>query len=216
MKLTQILQLYLPWHTNIIQMSPVRSGSTLVYNILREALPNVRIIKYHTYECYFSHLKVVATVRNPLDCIASIHKANKWKPSLDSVELGAARFLANGGDAITALRDRPNALILRYEEFFQDFDVIFDAFESFFNIQLNTTIRNELRRKYSVENVEKITTTQNSFKSWDKETLFHGNHISETKGSPGVASDFFSAEQMERLEELCQGYMNAFDYTLCA
>lgn len=213
MKITEILKLYLPWRQTIIQMSPVRSGSTLVWNLLKHTFPNAHIVKHHTCGWFFNYLKIVATVRHPFDCIASIHKANGWEPSLESVERGATRFLQNGAEAIVSLKDRPDVLVLRYEEFVNNFEVIFEAFESFFGVEIDTHKREQLVDQFGIESVKKITQEQGTFKSWDKETLFHGNHISEYNGSSGYGVEFFSEEQIKRIEELCSDYMEAFGYT---
>ena len=55
----------------IIQCSPIRSGSTIVYNFLRELFPSAQVVKKHSYHPDFSSFPIVTTYRHPLDCIAS-------------------------------------------------------------------------------------------------------------------------------------------------
>ena len=68
----------------LVQFSPPRSGSTLVYNIMREIFPHKKIFKVHTFRAMCNEMPVVVTYRHPLDCIASSiirYKKNLLKQS---------------------------------------------------------------------------------------------------------------------------------------
>ena len=64
----------------IIQFGMIRSGSTLIYNILKELFPDRRISKTHKYrknwKDAFLKVPIVATYRDPLDIICSSIKTH--------------------------------------------------------------------------------------------------------------------------------------------
>ena len=57
--------------TTIIQFGPPRSGTTLVYNILKNIFPNRFVETRHYYRNVDRRFPAVVTYRNPLDSIVS-------------------------------------------------------------------------------------------------------------------------------------------------
>jgi len=78
---------------NIIQFSPIRSGSTLVYNILRE-FSNVR--KTHNISVKNGQLYVI-TYRHPYNCIISSLLRNEKKINSLNIKSEISEYLKNGG-----------------------------------------------------------------------------------------------------------------------
>jgi hypothetical protein len=114
----------------IIQFSPIRSGSTLVFNILRELFPDRKIIKKH--QCGIRELSfpVVVTYRHPLDCIASSIQRYELEPTDEVVAQQISEFNSNGAIDVLKIKNNPNVLLLQYEEFFGNFEVIFRRLET--------------------------------------------------------------------------------------
>jgi hypothetical protein len=101
--------------------------------------------------------------------------------------------------------------MLKYEKFLNDYDYIFDEFESFFQIKISSELRNSLTEKYKIENVEKKF-KGGSFAEFDKKTQLHGNHISKFKGASGYYKTFFSSEQIDYLSKMYFEVIKALGY----
>lgn len=184
----------------IIQFSPIRTGSTLVYNILRELFPGKTIKKTHTYDRLFSRLIIIATIRHPLDCIVSILRIKDQKPDAHAIQQAIQVFDASGMAEIVRLRDKPNCTVLKYEDFVHETSVIFDAIERAFKIRIDDRTRKELAGKYDVDAVVRTTAELGSFGNWDPVTKLHGHHISPDRGKPGAFVSVFSQEQITELK----------------
>ena len=164
---------------NIIQFSPIRSGSTLVYNILRE-FSNVR--KTHNMSVKNGQLYVI-TYRHPYNCIISSLLRNEKKINLLNIKSEISEYLKNGGkDLLKNDLLKKNILLLQYEEFFDNYEVIYNKLEKFLNINIDENKKIELSKKYHITNVKKITNKYKTFKEYDKTTHLHGKHISEYDG----------------------------------
>jgi hypothetical protein len=212
MKLGNIIGFYAFPKRHVIQFSPVRTGSTIIYNLLRECLPNKTITKTHTYSRYFGHLPLVATTRHPLDCISSMLQVKNAKPDPETLESTVVRFNANGASDLLLIKGERQLLLLRYEEFVDDYNPVFSSFESYFHIQIPVEKRAELTRKYSIESAMKIASSHDSFTSWDPVTKIHGQHISKFGGRPYSYKEYFTDDQIQHLKSRCKDYMAAFGY----
>lgn len=196
----------------IIQFSPIRTGSTLVYNILRELFPGKIIKKAHVYDRLFSRLVIIATIRHPLDCIGSILRINDQKPDTDAIQKAVQAFDASGVAEIVRMRTGPNFTVLKYEEFVHNPAVIFDAIERAFKIKIDDRTRKELAGKYDVDSLARTTAELGSFGNWDPVTKLHGNHISADRGKPGAYNSLFSEEQTAELKAHYRELFEAFGY----
>lgn len=164
---------------NIIQFSPIRSGSTLVYNILRE-FSNVR--KTHNISVKNGQLYVI-TYRHPYNCIISSLLRNEKKINSLNIKSEISEYLKNGGkDLLENDLLKKNILLLQYEEFFNNYEVIYNKLENFLNINIDENKKIELSKKYHITNVKKMTNKYKTFKEYDKTTHLHGKHISEYDG----------------------------------
>lgn len=212
MKLSNIFRYQLFRQGYIIQLSPVRTGSTLVYNLLRGAVPGKKTVKQHTFSQWFGHLPMVATVRHPYDSIASLCRVKGLSIDDKVVRDAAQEFWNNGASDILIIRERPNVLILHYEKFIADYDYIYSRFEEFFSIRIDEALRAELTQKYNLKSARKIADANLSFENSDSETKIHGQHISDNAERIGYAKDMFTGPQLAYLNEFCAEYMRAFCY----
>ena len=198
----------------LVQFSPPRSGSTLVFNIMRELFPMKKIFKVHTFRSMCRQMKVVVTYRHPLDCIASSIIRYKKEPTQEELARQVRMFNEQGLLDLVKIKKMPNILMLKYEDYVNDFEYIFNHFENFFNITVSQEKRSELTAKYKIENVEKMIKNQkgDSFADIDKKTQLHGNHISKYKGASNYYEEFFQPEQIKFLKETYAEVLEAFDY----
>jgi hypothetical protein len=122
----------------IIQFSPVRSGSTVVASLLRRIFPRVTVRKIHSMGTIsrklhlFLNGPVVSTYRYPLDAVASELKYRNMKLSPLAIEKACQHLERKGLLELNRVLNRKNVLLLKYEEYYGDFDFLFDCFEDFF------------------------------------------------------------------------------------
>ena len=109
----------------LIQFSPIRSGSTLVYNILI-GLGKTPTKKHHIS----SGSKKVVTVRHPYNSIVSSMMRYNLEINTKNLISQINEYVSNGG--IDVLKTDHSCCVLLYEEFYKNFDYIFDKFEVFF------------------------------------------------------------------------------------
>ena len=78
----------------IIQFSPIRSGSTLVYNYLKDL--NKQVTKHHNYN-FCKNNKYVITIRHPYNSIISnILRKNK-EINIKTLNNNMKEYISNGG-----------------------------------------------------------------------------------------------------------------------
>lgn len=214
MKLKDLYQYRLHGKRYVIQMSPVRTGSTLVYNLLRRVLTDKTIVKDHKYRIAFGHLPIVATVRNPFDAIASIIRVNNLSNDQNGVERAGRIFKDHGADDIIKIRNKPNVLILKYEVFINSYHYIFSEIEKFMGISIPEDLKSELICEFDIDNAKKIARHNDRFGDYDSVTLIHGGHISEQAKQTGYAVKLFNEQQTEFIVDAFSEYIQAFDYQL--
>ena len=91
-------------------------------------------------------------------------------------------------------------LILQYEEFFNNYDYIFDQFESFFEFTIPVETKNLIVAETNLAVNEKIQDKFKDFDSHCKESLIHGKHI--ISGEPDFYKSIISGENYSRLHDL--------------
>jgi len=196
----------------IIQFSPPRTGSTLVFNVLREIFPGRRIDKSHNYETKFEKYPVVVTYRHPLDAIASSIQRYGRTPTDEEIEKQIKEFEDNSLWDILSIRHQSNVLMLKYEEFYKDYDYIFDALEKFFGLTISADKRREITNRYNIEAVDEQVRDYGDFQTYDKVTQLHGRHISTYKGGVNYYAEFFSPAQIDYLKKVYAKLLAEFGY----
>lgn len=196
-----------------MQFSPVRSGSTLIYNLLREIFPSHLITKVHGLDPFYKNHYVVTTVRHPCDCILSILKIKEAQVSNQTILDAVEHFLEQGGNHLATLDEKEwaHCLVLKYENFQNDFDFIFDKLETFFDIVIQVDLRNKLKSSYNIDEVDKRVQILQNFSEYDPITNWHGKHISETKGKSTFHQVLTKEEinlimQHETIQKICTKY----------
>tara|TARA_B100000497_G_C7607522_1_gene364818 strand:- start:338 stop:919 length:582 start_codon:yes stop_codon:yes gene_type:complete len=177
----------------IKQFSPIRTGSTLIYNFIKKCGRPVN--KLHSLEGVSSW--VVSTIRHPYNSIISAILRLEKPINEKTLEYCTNEYLGQGGRDFLNLP--PKSVVLRYEDFTQ---YPWDAF-SFLNSQLNLGKTSEelesLVEQLSLDNMLKIQSKHKDFMTWDKETQIHGNHISKYKGKTDWKK-LLSPKQIQHLQ----------------
>lgn len=197
----------------IVQFSPVRSGSTLVYNILRETFPRRRILKRHNIKNeIIKSYDVVVTYRNPLDSLASSFRYAELEVNESNIKNQIIGLKKNGLDDLLDCFDNNNILKLKYEDFYDQYHIIFDNIELFFNKNITLEERYRISKKYDKKEVIKLTKKFKDFKEYDKTTQLHGRHISPSHGRPNSYVEIFNEDQVKVIIESFKDYLIEFGY----
>ena len=201
----------------IIQFGMIRSGSTLIYNILKELFPHYKIIKTHRYQenwkDTFFKIPIVCTYRDPLDIICSSIKRYDQLPSNEVIENHIDILKAYGfKDFINLDKKYKNKLNLKYENFYNNFNYIFDELEEFLNIQIANNLRLEIENKLSVKKVKEKIKKFKAFNEYDKDTRLHGKHISDNDGMIKSHLDFFSEDQINYLKLIYNDFRKEYKF----
>lgn len=200
-------------HPPLIQFGPIRSGSTLVYNILRDSLPEKNIRKRHNIsKGAAKRNKVIVTYRNPLDCLTSTIKSFNLVPNDVNIRDQINALKKNGLNDLLIIFDNQNILKLKYEDFYYNYNLIFDSAESFLNTKINPDVREKVSKKYNLQAAIKITEKYEDFSQYDSVNHLHGRHISNTKGSPNSYIEFFTEEQLKYIKDELHDYILKFGY----
>jgi hypothetical protein len=196
----------------IIQLSPPSSGSTLVFNLLRELFPERIVKKVHRLPPNPLLWPIVVTYRHPFDCIASNIQKNDQEPTDEVITQQIYKYDKTCIWDIPRIKEYRHVLLLRYEGFVYDYDYIFERFEKFFKMKISSIKRSELVNHYKISAVEKITEQYRTFSEFDQETKLHGKHISKYKGQPYYYKEFFSQKQIEQLTHKYKKFLDEFGY----
>lgn len=185
----------------VIQFSPARSGSTLVFNAIKYILPNTKIIKTHTMSDEFCNLPIITTKRNIFDCLVSLANAHGQEVSDENIA-HFANILKKSGHSNNKI-NCTNKLELEYNIFYKNYDYLFKQISNFFHVHYT---RNQIETFEREFNVKKIRSkTQNHvFEDYDKATQLHGRHVSSNLGEPGAGFSL-TDEQKQIVLEVVSG-----------
>jgi predicted O-linked N-acetylglucosamine transferase (SPINDLY family) len=177
-------------YKQIIQWSPPRTGSTLVWQIL-DALfedpeyqenkwlkPNI-VKKTHALQheslndptCVF-----ITTIRNPIDSMVSYMIVKKEPFTKESILKHIDMYKSNF-NLIPLVQKTQHHTILRYEEFYDNYSIIFDAVEQLFSIKIDQSIRDTISTRFSRKRNKEIADGLSGFEVWEKDSFIHGDHI---------------------------------------
>ena len=174
-----------------------RSGGTLIYNIIKELLPNENILP-QTHSFFNDGEYVVVTYRDFRDCAISSWRVgqkfdnikNQKKASFSELFFyieGVKNNIKSNLDSFKKENSKRKILFLRYENWIYDHSFLYDELENFFQLNIELDKRDKISKKFSIEKTKNIQANYSSFKYFDKETHFHGYHVHT--GNPGTWID---------------------------
>ena len=182
----------------LIQFSPIRSGSTLVYNILMKLGKSPH--KRHCY-AFNKNNHYVITIRHPYNSIISSILRYEKEINIQNVKSQMNEYIRNGGGCISNSNfDDKKHCALYYEKFNNNFDDIFEKFELFFDEKYPSELKDKIKKELSIENVKELTKKYKNFWEYDGKTHLHGKHISIYNGQTDYR-EILSDDQLELLEK---------------
>ena len=174
---------------DVLQYSPGRSGSTMLYHVLQHLGTNVQ----KTHECLQTEAKVVVTYRHPCDVFCSFYRISRdldgdedlkramqrwWNPLLHLTTTRGIRYVGKGYARLQKYLDSNMKMcFLRYERFKDDYEYLFDSLEPFLDISIPRERRDQVREATSFEKNKSAAAAYSSFKQYDTATLLHGKHL---------------------------------------
>lgn len=173
----------------VLQFSPGRTGSTVVYQILRMLGYDVT----KTHDATNTNLPIVTTYRDPRDVFCSYYRISKnlkgnkelkddlkylGFPGQFRYKWAAIRYVKrNFYELALQLKKSSNICLLKYEEFVYDHDYIYQELEKFFGVQIDGSVRDRIKSATSVDVNQKRSKRYSQFGEYDTETLIHGKHV---------------------------------------
>lgn len=204
----------------IYQMGIPRSGSSLVFAYLRELFPD-RAVKTHLYQIDMPTVPTIVTVRDIRDVLVSYNRvinnqaqAVKLTPEAVYQGLNAVQNMVKEANAcfINCHAKR----ILRYEDFRNQPDLIYDAIEDLLEMSrgtINEECRREVTCKFSLEAVKGQVQNLQKFEQLEGSGLFHGLHID--KGEIGAWRTCLTPEHAVFVHDMFEQYQRSFGYCRC-
>ena len=202
----------------ITQFSPVRSGSTLVYNVLRTVFPHAaRITKTHnlpantadprpgSHPCLGSlvttmrqsgTLVIITTMRHPYNSILSIcfRRGHPLKPKY--IQSAIREYLTYGGRDML-VHPRPNS-VLRYERFASNTPEAFAYLLHALGIDDDMGDDKAKLQRFHIRHMHKLSKQLKTFDKVDPHTNIHGKHIGPYKGQTDYRT-LLTTEQIQSL-----------------
>ena len=201
----------------IIQFSPPRTGSTLLWNTLRVCFPEREVKKVHRlskFEKNYRSAPVVASIRNPLDSISSSIQRYGKDPTDEVIKEQIQEYEKEGMWDILEIKNKSNVKILKYADFAFNFSLMFSELEDFFGKKIDAELKNHVLKTYSINKVKEKSYDYGEFSNYDKEDHIHGKHISKYSGASGYYSDFLERDQIEMVYRHFKDVFDAFGYEI--
>lgn len=197
---------------NYVMCGIPRSGSTLVWQIMKTVFAPERVIKTHPDAWMPDGTNVVISIRDPRDVAASLLRVKLSRDEKEKHdENDVFAILKRVGIYYTGLRSvliGPNVL-LKYEDFYQDYDIIYDALEEGFDIEIPEDFRKEMTTKF---NMQKNKERADKLKSFSEigEWEIHGDHIGHIH--PGYWNEYITGWLGCIVEDYCKRFCKEFGY----
>lgn len=163
-----------------------RSGSTLVWQILTRVFPNKQILKRHPGGWAPDGSFAFGSIRDPYDCAASRFRArvigDKGDGSQETVagtKAGLVQELRNMKHNFGALEGWMAAcdhVVLKYEDFFNNFDVVFAAIEKHLSRKVTSEMRKQIEDDCSLARNRQRSYAPRDPKVY-KTTLINSAHV---------------------------------------
>jgi len=199
-----------------------RSGSTLIWQVTTLALPGRKVRKSHpaSWKQNGNPELIVGSIRNPYDIMASRFRArianDRGDGSQESVVgtksglLYELRGMKSNYDAHKMLMRKYRAcmIVLRYEDFFEHFAVIFDALERSLSVAIGKGTRREITRRHSfAENQRRALQLQPGADRVDRMGVAHVG-----LGIPGTWKAIIPAWGYDLMKKWCDPICEEFGY----
>jgi len=190
-----------------------RSGSTLIWQILQALYPEQEILKTHPDIWDPDGSTAVVTIRDPHDVVASLYRVRLSRDH--GRQVGTMRDLLQAIDrmlisyaCLWSVLDGPS-VVLRYEEFWDDHDVIYNALSTTFRTTISPSTRHSLSEQFGVEANRERASKMRDFRDVD-EFQIHGDHMGRVE--PDYWFSYLPKWATQRVIEACASVAEEWGY----
>lgn len=196
LKFKRTKQYNLKEYSHILVCTPYRTGSTLLYNILRFLFENENILnspatylfpgkklndniivyKSHSYPQELKSTIVISSIRNPVDACFSYLMLKSFQNNEASIQRITETYVSQLRDLEKFQDKYEDLVILNFEEFNDDFNFLLKKIENIFSIEINEKDKELIKSLFSKNNISRYIIS-NNIGTYDKHTLFNRNHI---------------------------------------
>ena len=204
----------------VLVFSASRTGSTFIWQCLCKIFTKVH--KHHDGQgshLFQKKLPCIITERNRVESFVSRMRVLRAKDESNQV------FLDKLCNSLYALLDNGvlqkdvddyylelhtveylkvaysgKLLALKYEDFFNNYDFIFDQFERFFEISIETSVKDSIMYDTNLSANEKRQEKFQDFDTHCEDSLIHGKHI--LSGEPNFYKNHIDPEMYNRLHNM--------------
>jgi len=164
-----------------------RSGGTLVANVLKIIFNKNSIEHWHRLSLYNKKDYLIVVNRDIRDCVISSYRVRKKFDDIDNIikcnVFQIYPYIVNYSKAINGFDDylkqhygNINCLKLKYENFYNNFDNLFNEIEKFFKITIDLNTKNIIKEKLSIQKQKISQKNILDFRKTNKLGLY-GHHI---------------------------------------
>ena len=210
---------------HVISFGFPRSGTTLFWNILKDILEDKIVIKTHIMRNNFSNNKKIVIYRDIRNSLVSMMRTMVYdsnennKINLSDFKSFELQFDSYIDNLIKLIMNNKNVTYVKYEDFINNHNILYDLLESEFNIKISINKRQEISDRYSVKNVKKFYNNNvegNTFREWDDDTQIHNKHISNVVDNSNnkLYKIYLSEELIKYINLKYGGILKYFEYEL--
>ena len=111
------------------------------------------------------------------------------------------------------MKTNRNIYFARYEQFHNNFDLILDHFEEFFEVTIVKDLRDFIQNTWNKDRIKRVYSDSiSAFSGYDKDTEIHGQHI--YKGKVGTWKDILKKEDHDHMTSCWKENLNGWGYEL--
>lgn len=198
----------------IIQFGIPRTGSTLLYRVLKAIFNDVE-------KCHLSQVlpylgkdyDIIVSIRHPIDSFISYIRVTEFPDKVNNIIINRnlidkyiTYYTSEHEQLMNIIKNYNNQLlILKYEKFYNNFNYIFNNLKSHLHIIISEEKEDEIKNTCSIIASKEIQSKLQTFKKYDKSSHIHGNHILNPK--PLQSSSMISEENKKYLEKSFDKYI---------
>lgn len=172
-----------PRRSVVTLTSPIRSGSTLVFNLMRGMLGDMEVLKRHGPFVSASGELVVVVVRHPYNSVLSSIFRYGMRIDKSTLEQAVAEYMNNGGDHLLEQWPLVVGLVLRYENIVDDHRAAAMAILRYCGRAVEPELLDAVLARTDIDNVAELAASLgDDFGTVDRHTAIHGRHISPYRG----------------------------------
>ena len=192
-----------------------RSGSTLVGQIFQEVFSDLKIPKIHPtpHELPSEDALVAITIRDPRDVVASLYRVRMsrggedvgGRKGLETVVIQAHKHFGT----LSKIQSRNKNILLRYEDFVHDYDIIYEALLKLTGILVPEKDRCRINNKFSLEANRERASRLKDFNEIGEYEI-HGDHIGPVE--PGTWVTSLPTWAVGMVEDVCDTLCKEWGY----